>query len=328
MMTPLLEITNLNVSFHLQGKTIYAVRGVSFFVNKGETVALVGESGCGKSVTAQSILKLIPSASCSGSILFNKNDLIVASEKKMEEIRGRDIGMVFQDPMSSLNPTMKIGAQMIEGLIRHRKICKKEALNRAVEMLSLVGINQPETRINQYPFEFSGGMRQRVVIAMALICEPQLLIADEPTTALDVTVQAQILKLLKELKQTQNTSLLVITHDLGIVAGICDRVVVMYAGKIAEVGTVDQIFYQPQHPYTQALLKAIPKLGKDKKTPLLPIMGSPPDLAHPPMGCPFHPRCAHVMKVCENYQPPLFTPYPNQKASCWLHHPFANGGVP
>ena len=327
-MAKLLEVQDLYVNLHGNNQVVHAVRGVSFHIDKGETVGLVGESGCGKSITAQTILRLIPSPPSKiirGTILFNDIDLVHRSDREMEKIRGNHISMIFQDPMTSLNPTMKIGNQIMEGLIRHQHLTKKEARSRTLEMLSLVGISHPEQRIDQYPFEFSGGMRQRVMIAMALVCRPELLIADEPTTALDVTIQAQILALLKKVKQEQGSSILLITHDLGIVAGMCDRVLVMYAGQIVESGTVDQIFYHPQHPYTQALLKAIPKIGTDRRTPLMPIIGSPPDLAHPPTGCPFHPRCNFAMKVCETHRPPYFESEKNHKAACWLHHEFAKG---
>jgi oligopeptide transport system ATP-binding protein len=326
-MTPLLELNDLRVTFRRGDKLNQVVRGVSFQIQKGEAVALVGESGSGKSMTAQSILKLIrdQGVEISGSICFKGEELMDKSDRQMQQIRGRNISMIFQDPMTSLNPLMKIGNQIIEGLQRHHSLSRKEARQQAIEMLRLVGIPLPEMRIDQYPFEFSGGMRQRVMIAIAVACGPELLIADEPTTALDVTIQAQILNLLKEIRQKNNTSILLITHDLGIVAGLCDRVMVLYAGKIVETGTVQQLFRHPQHPYTQALLKAIPKLGGDKSIPLTPIMGAPPDLSRPLSGCSFHPRCQYAMQVCQSHCPPLFSLPDGQQAACWLHHPFAKG---
>jgi len=333
-MTPLLDVKDLRVTFKTGKKVFQAVRGISFELYQGETIAIVGESGCGKSLTAQSILKLIidNNVETSGSIRFHDQELIHKTDREMQEIRGKHISMIFQDSMTSLNPTMKIGQQIIEGLLRHKPLSKKEARQQAIELLSSVGITLPETRIDQYPFEFSGGMRQRVMIAIALACDPELLIADEPTTALDVTIQAQILHLLKEIKQKKNTSILLITHDLGIVANLCDRVIVMYAGQIMETGTVEQIFRHPQHPYTQALLKAIPKLGGDKSIPLTPIIGMPPDLSNPISGCPFHPRCDYAMKVCATHTPPLFVINESpkneiQRSACWLHHNFAKEGM-
>ena len=320
-MNRLLEVNNLQVNFKAHGGTVHAVRDVSFHLNQGEVVGLVGESGCGKSVTAQMIMRLIPSPPVeivSGEIWFEGEELLSKEEVEMRQIRGKKIGMVFQDPLTSLDPTMTIGKQIIEGIFQHERISKKEAWNQAIELLHLVGIAEPEKRVNQYPFEFSGGMRQRVVIAMAIACNPQLLIADEPTTALDVTIQAQILSLLKNLQDKKKMSILLITHDLGIVAGMCDRVMVMYAGKIVEVGTVEQIFYQPQHPYTKALLKAIPRLDLGKEKPLQSIFGSPPDLSHPPAGCSFHPRCPSAMPVCCSYEPLLEDLEGEHRSACWL----------
>ncbi|MEW9106868.1 ABC transporter ATP-binding protein, partial [Paenibacillus sp.] len=266
-MKPLLEINDLHVSFHVRGGEVKAVRGVNFHVNQGEAVAIVGESGCGKSVTAQSILRLLPSPPSKvkqGEIRFKGNNLLKLKEREMQSIRGKDIGMIFQDPMTSLNPTMTIGRQITEVLTKHQKMSSAQAKTRAIEMLSMVGIPNPASRFQQYPHEFSGGMRQRAMIAIALACNPSLLIADEPTTALDVTIQAQILRVMKQLQQEMGTSIILITHDLGIVADLCDRVIVMYAGKIVETGTKWDIFKNPQHPYTKGLLRSLPRLDQKK----------------------------------------------------------------
>lgn len=322
----ILEVKDLHVSFHTYAGEVQAVRGVNFHVNKGECVAIVGESGCGKSVTAQSIMKLIPMPPGKikqGQILFNGQDIVKKSNKEMEAIRGKEIGMIFQDPMTSLNPTMTIGNQIMEGLIKHQNMTKAAARERAIELLSLVGIPQPDRRLNQYPHEFSGGMRQRAMIAIALACNPKLLIADEPTTALDVTIQAQILDLMKELQKKTETSIIMITHDLGVVAEMCDRVIVMYAGKVIETGTVDEIFYNPKHPYTKGLLRSVPRLDLNKEEPLTPIFGTPPDLLKPPVGCGFAARCESAMKVCLEYDPQLEKVGNTQHAACWLNHPLA-----
>lgn len=311
---PILEIQNLHVTFDTPAGQIQAVRGVSFHVERGEVVGLVGESGCGKSVTAQSILRLLPQQISSGRILLEGEELTNKSEKDLESIRGNRVSMIFQDPMTSLNPTMRIGRQIGEAL-RHRHLGQRKTREVVIELLNMVGIADAHSRIDAYPFSLSGGMRQRVMIAIALACQPALLIADEPTTALDVTIQAQILELIKELKKQQGISLLLITHDLGVVAGMCDRVIVMYAGQVMEMGTVDEIFYQPKHPYTKALLQAIPKQSSSHK--LRTIAGSPPDLLHPPNGCPFHPRCHFAMTICAHQTPVL------HQAACWLHHPHA-----
>lgn len=295
-------------------------------MKRGEAVAIVGESGCGKSVTAQTLMKLIPMPPGEikkGEILFNGVNLVNKSNKEMESIRGKDIGMIFQDPMTSLNPTLTIGNQIMEGLIKHQNMSRSDARNRAIELLTLVGIPQPEKRVDQYPHEFSGGMRQRAMIAIALACSPQLLIADEPTTALDVTIQAQILDLMKELQKKMNTSIILITHDLGVVAEMCDRVIVMYAGKVIETGTVDDIFYNPQHPYTKGLLRSVPRLDLNRDEPLTPIFGTPPDLLRPPVGCGFTARCESAMRVCQEYDPELNDISSTQRAACWLQHPLA-----
>lgn len=326
-MEPLLEVKNLEVSFHTYAGEVQAVRGVSFDVRRGEAVAIVGESGCGKSVTAKAIMKLLPSPPAkikNGRILFDGKELTSKTEKQMQSIRGNDIGMIFQDPMTSLNPTSKVGHQIAEGLIRHKKLSRAQALNQAIEMLSLVGIPNPEARALQYPHEFSGGMRQRAMIAIALACQPKLLIADEPTTALDVTIQAQILELMKNLQEKLNTSIILITHDLGVVAETCEKVVVMYAGQVVETGNIKDIFSAPLHPYTKGLLKSIPRLDMDRKKALDPIYGTPPDLLDPPKGCAFYPRCDHAMKVCKELRPALEQINGKQQASCWLYHPMAN----
>lgn len=319
-MKKVLEVNNLSVSFHTYGGEVQAVRGVSFDLFEGETLAIVGESGSGKSVTAQSIMQLIaqpPGEYKSGSIMLDEEDLLQKTENEMQKIRGQEIGMVFQDPMTSLNPTMTIGKQITEGLIKHQNISKSEAHNRAVELLKLVGIPNPERRIKQYPHEFSGGMRQRAMIAIALSCNPKILIADEPTTALDVTIQAQILDLLKHLQKEMNTAIILITHDLGVVANIADRVAVMYGGKIVETGSVDDVFYNPRHPYTWGLLASMPKLN-DIKDELQSIPGTPPDLKDPPKGCPFVTRCPYAMKVCDAHMPEYTNVRDKQMTACWL----------
>ncbi|SDS61060.1 oligopeptide transport system ATP-binding protein [Paenibacillaceae bacterium GAS479] len=321
-MEPILKVEDLRVSFRVRGGEVQAVRGVSFDMNKGEALAIVGESGSGKSVTAQSIMRLIPTPPGTykgGSIVFEGNDLLKRTEKQMESVRGRDIGMIFQDPMTSLNPTMTIGDQIIEVLVRHQNMNKEKATKRAVEMLKLVGIPNPEARVKQYPFEFSGGMRQRAMIAIALSCDPTLLIADEPTTALDVTIQAQILEVMKDMQEKLGTSIILITHDLGIVADMCDKVIVMYAGQVVERGNKYEIFKSPQHPYTQGLLKSLPRLDQKKDEPLIPIEGTPPDMANPPHGCPFAARCPHAMEVCVEEDPFMFTHSDTHESKCWLH---------
>ena len=325
-MDNLLEIKDLEIEFKTYGGVVHAVRGVNFELKMGETIGIVGESGCGKSVTAKGIMKLLPSPPATyknGSITFQGKNLIHATEREMERIRGNDISMIFQDPMTSLNPTMKIGHQIMESVLKHQKVSKKEAFNKALETLKLVGIPQPEKRMEQYPHEFSGGMRQRAMIAMALACQPKLLIADEPTTALDVTIQAQILELMKSIQQKLNTAIIMITHDLGVVAEMCDRVVVMYAGKVVEAGTVHEIFANPQHPYTKGLLKSVPRFDMDRNEALSPIIGSPPDLFAPPKGCSFYSRCEYAMKICKEHDPELEVVGESQIASCWLNHPMA-----
>lgn len=321
MKKTILSVDNMHVSFKTQTGKVTAVRGVSFDLKKGETLAIVGESGSGKSVTAKSIMRLLPKHNTEitkGDIVYEDRSLLNIPIKQMQDIRGSEISMVFQDPMTTLNPTMKIGKQIMEGLQKHQKLSKTQARERALEMLKLVGIPGAEGRLDNYPHQFSGGMRQRVVIAMALACNPKILIADEPTTALDVTIQAQILDLMKNLQQKMDTSIILITHDLGVVANMADRVAVMYAGKIVEQGTLDEIFYNPQHPYTLGLLKSMPKLNEDRSIPLLPIPGSPPDLATLGEGCAFAARCPHTMKVCHSFTPQDIVVEGNHTVACWL----------
>ncbi|MFC5450197.1 ABC transporter ATP-binding protein [Paenibacillus aestuarii] len=323
----LLEVKDLKVSFRTYAGEVQAVRGVTFNLKKGEVLAIVGESGCGKSVTAQTLMRLIPTPPSyikSGSVLFDgKMDITKLSNREMEKIRGSEMGMIFQDPMTSLNPTMKIGDQITEGLVKHQGLSKKAATERAIEILKLVGINSPEGRIHQYPHELSGGMRQRVMIAIALACSPKLLIADEPTTALDVTIQAQIIDLMKKISVETDSSIILITHDLGVVADMAQRVVVMYAGKIVEQGTVDEIFYNPEHPYTWGLLRSVPRLDTNANEELVPIPGTPPDLFAPPKGCAFAARCPYAMSICLEEDPEHTTLSDTHSSACWLLHPDA-----
>ncbi|GIO40583.1 MULTISPECIES: ABC transporter ATP-binding protein [Paenibacillus] len=328
-MEPILQVKDLHVSFQVKGGEVKAVRGMNFEVGKGETVAIVGESGSGKSVTAQTIMRLIPSPPSiikQGEILFQGQDMLKKTNKQMEAVRGKDIGMIFQDPMTSLNPTIKVGKQITEVLIKHQKMSAAQAKQEGIEMLKLVGIKNAEARFNQYPHEFSGGMRQRVMIAIALACRPSLLIADEPTTALDVTIQAQIMDVMKEMQQRLGTSIILITHDLGVVAGMCDRVIVMYAGEVVETGTKWEIFKNPQHPYTKGLLRSMPRLDQKKGEPLIPIIGTPPDLIKPPIGCPFAARCDQAMKICEQIDPSATVFSDTHSARCWDLHPMAKEG--
>src|ERR687890_42185 len=322
----ILEVRDLQISFSTYAGEVQAVRGVTFDLRRGETLAIVGESGSGKSVTAKSIMRLNPQANTivrGGEILFGQEDLLKLSEKQMQDIRGPKIAMVFQDPMTSLDPTMKLGRQIIESLKKHLGMSGREASKRAVELLTLVGIPNAEERVKQYPHQFSGGMRQRVVIAIALACEPRILIADEPTTALDVTIQAQILDLLRELQEKIGTSIILITHDLGVVASTAHRVAVMYGGKIIETGTLRDIFYNPQMPYTWGLLASIPLPTADRSLELIPIPGSPPSALDPPKGCPFTARCPYAMRICEEEMPEYTTFSDEQKAACWFHHQMA-----
>ncbi|MDG5471482.1 ABC transporter ATP-binding protein [Jeotgalibacillus sp. ET6] len=323
-MDHLLEVKNLEVHFKTYGGEVKAVRDVSFHVDKGETVAIVGESGSGKSVTVQTVMGLIPTPPGkikNGEILFDGQDLLKLSKKQMQKIKGSKIGMVFQDPMTSLNPTMKVGKQIEESIRAHQSLKGNEIKKRAIEMIRLVGISNPAERYDQYPHEFSGGMRQRIMIAIALACQPKVLIADEPTTALDVTIQAQVLDLMKDLKDEMDTSIILITHDLGVVAETAERVAVMYGGIIVEAGTVEDIFREPKHPYTWGLLESVPDITKDEKKRLVPIEGSPPDLFSPPKGCPFAPRCKYAMEVCVEEMPPAFDVGEDHHAKCWLNDP-------
>ncbi|WLD92024.1 ABC transporter ATP-binding protein [Alkalihalobacillus sp. AL-G] len=320
-MDTLLEVQNLNVEFKTDKSTVHALRGINLTVKNMEVVAIVGESGSGKSVTAKSIMRLLPPQTAtfkSGRINFENKDLTKMSKKEIAEYRGSKISMVFQDPMTSLNPTMKIGEQIAEGLIIHSKLSKKMAMNKAAEMVSLVGIPDAVLCCKKYPHQLSGGMRQRVGIAMALVCHPKLLIADEPTTALDVTIQAQIIDLLKEVQKKLGMSVILITHDLGLVANMADRILVMYAGNIVESGTIQEIFYNPKHPYTWGLLKSVPKLSGDRNEELNSIPGAPPDLSEKITGCPFSTRCPYVMDVCEEYSPIATELSGTHSASCWL----------
>ena len=316
----ILQVNNLQVSFKTYGGEVEAVRGVNFDLYKGETLAIVGESGCGKSVTSNAIMGLIPEPAGkikNGSILFKNKELTKLSKSELRKIQGIDVSMIFQDPMTALNPTLTIGEQLTEGLRTHKKVGKQEARLKAIEMLNLVGIPNPSERLKQYPHQFSGGMRQRIVIAIALICDPELLIADEPTTALDVTIQAQILELFEEIQRKTDISIILITHDLGVVAKIADRIAVMYAGKIVEIGDKREIFYTPQHPYTQGLLNSVPRLDLMDEE-LQPIDGTPPDLFSPPTGCPFTARCKFAMVVCDHVYPFTSKLSDAHKVDCWL----------
>ncbi|WP_028778926.1 ABC transporter ATP-binding protein [Shimazuella kribbensis] len=325
-MKPILEVSDLHVSFRSQDTEVKAIRGVDFTVGEGEVVAFVGESGSGKSVTFQTVMRLIPQPPAKidkGKVLYGGRDLTKLSEIEMQKIRGKEIAMIFQDPMTSLNPTIRIGNQISESLIKHQKLSAKEAKERAIELLKIVGIPSPSERVEQFPHQFSGGMRQRAMIAMALACSPKLLIADEPTTALDVTIQAQIIDLLKNLQTKTGSSIVFITHDLGVVAEIADRVAVMYAGKIVESGTLDEIFYNPQHPYTWGLLQSMPKLDQNRDQELASIPGSCPSLVNPPAGCPFTGRCPHAMKICQEEMPEVTKSSSSHQVACWLQHPNA-----
>lgn len=326
-MKNLLEVKNLRVSYHTYAGEVQSVRGVSFNVDKGESIAIVGESGCGKTVTAKSIMGLIqvpPGEIKEGSeINFEGKNMLKASEKEWQQYRGAEVSMIFQDPMTSLNPTMKIGDQIAEGLVMHRGMNHKDAFNEAVRMLEIVKIPNPLRRAKQYPHEFSGGMRQRAMIAIALANNPKILIADEPTTALDVTIQSQIIDLMKDLQNQLGTAIIMITHDLGVVANIAQRVIVMYAGQVVERGNAEDIFYNAKHPYTWALLRAVPRLDTENKQQLVSIQGTPPDLIAPPKGCPFASRCKYCMAICKRKVPEVITVSRGHETSCWLHHPYA-----
>ena len=317
-----LSVHNLHVEFNTYGGVVKAVRGVSFDVKKGKTVAIVGESGCGKSVSVQALMGLIPMPPgriTQGSVILKGKEIL--GSHQMHEIRGREIGMIFQDPMTSLNPTMTVGKQIVETLRVHQGFSIARARKQAIELMEDVHIPEASRRVDHYPFQFSGGMRQRVMIAMAIACNPPVLIADEPTTALDVTIQAQILHLLRELQRKRGMSVILITHDLGVVAQMADEVNVMYAGKIVESGPVDEVFYRSAHPYTVGLRSAMPQSGDEsKKKKLMPIEGSPPDLFHPPLGCGYFERCPHAMKICEYKDAPLEDLGKQHVSRCWLHH--------
>jgi oligopeptide transport system ATP-binding protein len=318
---PLLEVKNLKTQFFTQNGVVKAVDDVSFYVMPGETLGVVGESGCGKSMTGLSIMRLIPTPPgkiVAGEIMFNGSDILKMSDEQVRSIRGNDIAMIFQDPMTSLNPVLTINRQISEALQLHLGMNKHQARARTIELLKMVGIPNAEERIDQYPHQFSGGMRQRVMIAMALSCNPKLLIADEPTTALDVTIQAQILDLMRILQTERDTGVILVTHSMGVVAGMSDRIQVMYAGHIVETGSTEEIFANPRHPYTVGLLKSIPRLDQRRRTKLEPIRGLPPDLIDLPDMCPFVPRCNYAREKCEQKNPPLLEVGPGHWAACWF----------
>ena len=316
----MLEVKDLHTSFFTPAGEVRAVNGVSFNLDAGKVLGIVGESGSGKSVTAYSVMQILEKTGkiVSGSIKFNGQELVGAGEKAMKNIRGNKISIIFQDPMTSLNPTYTIGHQLMEAILLHTDRNKQQAKERAIEMLRLVNVNEPEKRMKQYPYEFSGGMRQRVMIAMALACEPDILIADEPTTALDVTIQAQILELMQKLQREMGMAIIMITHDLGVVAQMCDEVIVMYAGSICEQGTADEIFYNPRHEYTKGLIRSIPTADNDDEK-LEPITGTPIDLLNMPQGCPFAPRCEHAMKICLRQRCQRMDINPCHQAACWMN---------
>ena len=325
----LLEVNNLHTSFFTPAGEVRAVNGVSFSLERGKVLGIVGESGSGKSVTAYSIMQILASTGriVDGSIKLDGQELVNAGEKVMKTVRGNRVSIIFQDPMTSLNPTYTIGHQLVEAIILHTSRNAKQAWDRAVEMLRLVNINEPEKRMTQYPYEFSGGMRQRIMIAMALACEPDILIADEPTTALDVTIQAQILDLMKDLQKELGMAIIMITHDLGVVAQLCDEVIVMYAGSICEQGTADEIFYNPKHEYTKGLMRSIPT-ADTAGTKLQPISGTPIDLLNMPEGCPFAPRCDNAMKICLRERCERMRINEDHMAACWMNVKEQAGSVP
>jgi len=316
----LVEIKNERLSFFTPAGEVKALNDVSLTLREGEVLGIVGESGSGKSVTSYSLMGITPEPGriIGGSVEFNGHRIDRMSEKEMRKIRGSEVSMIFQDPMTSLNPVYTVGNQIEEAILLHTDKTRREAKLRAVELLRLVGINEPEKRVRQYPHELSGGMRQRVMIAIALACEPKLLIADEPTTALDVTIQAQILELIMELKEKLGMAVILITHDLGIVSSMCDRIAVMYAGKVIECGTTDDIFYRPQHEYTKGLLRSVPRIDEKETQRLVAIEGTPVDMLNPPAGCPFAPRCPKCMKICLREMPPYTTFSDLHYAACWL----------
>lgn len=335
----LLEVKNLNVSYNTYAGEVKSVRGIDFSIDEGEILAIVGESGCGKSVTAKSIMGLIDDSNGvikkGSKILYKDKNILEFTEKEWNEHRGAECSIIFQDALASLNPTMTIGKQIAENLVIHKGMNKDDAIKESIKMLEKVGISNPERRVKQYPHEFSGGMSQRVMIASALSCEPKLLIADEPTTALDVTIQAQIMKLIRDLQKDNSMSVILITHDLGVVADVATNIIVMYSGKIVERGSSRDIFYNPKHPYTWALLNAVPRLDLKNNKKLATIDGMPPNLINPPKGCPFSTRCEFCMNICIDMIPPEYKIENEHMASCWLHHPqatienipFESGGI-
>lgn len=326
-MRHLLEVKDLKVSYHSYAGEVQSVRGVNFTVDTGESVAIVGESGCGKSVTAKTIMGLIqtpPGEIKKGSqILFEGKNLLEMDERAWQAYRGSDCAIVFQDALAALNPTLTIGHQIVEKILIHTDMNREAAMKEAERLLTLVGIPNPAKRLKQYPHEFSGGMRQRAMIAIALACQPKLLIADEPTTALDVTIQADIIDLLKNLQKKFKMAVIMITHDLGIVADIAKKIVVMYAGKVVETGSNYDVFYNPKHPYTQALLRAVPRLDVEEDQELESIEGTPPNMIAPPAGCAFCTRCKHCMKICQKMEPPTYEFEDGHTAQCWLYHEYA-----
>jgi oligopeptide transport system ATP-binding protein len=329
-MEPLLEVKNLKTQFFTQDGVVRAVDDVSFHIMPGETLGIVGESGCGKSITAMSLMRLIPSPPgriVAGSINFEGEDILSMSDEEMRNIRGNKIAMIFQDPMTSLNPVLSISRQIGETLELHMGMSKSQSRRRAIELLQMVGIPNAEERVDQYPHQFSGGMRQRVMIAMALSCNPKLLIADEPTTALDVTIQAQILDLMRNLQVEHNTALMMITHDLGVVAGMTDRINVMYAGHVVETASTEELFANPRHPYTVGLLNSIPRLDATRKEKLEPIRGLPPDLIDLPDMCPFLPRCDYAREKCEQQNPPLLDVHATHRSACWFWEEVSKEGA-
>ena len=323
----ILEVKNLRVSYHTYAGEVKAVRGVSFELATGDALAIVGESGCGKSVTAKSIMGLIKAPQGEikedSEILYNGENILNYDKKQWQAYKGGECAIVFQDALASLNPTMRVGKQIMENLMVHKHMTKQEAAAEAVEMLRLVGIPEPEKRVKQYPHQFSGGMRQRVMIAIAFACDPKLLICDEPTTALDVTIQGQILDIIKDLQKKNNTSVIMITHDLGVVANVAKEIAVMYSGMIVERGLCEDIFYHPRHPYTWVLIQSVPRLDLKNKQELSSIPGTPPDLLNPPVGCPFCTRCQYCMEICKEEMPERTDFGNGHTAACWLHHPMA-----
>ena len=330
---PILEVKNLRVSYHTYAGEVKAVRGVQFSLEKGQALAIVGESGCGKSVTAKSIMGLIKAPQGeikeNSEILYHGENILKYNKKQWQHYKGGECAIIFQDALASLNPTMRVGKQIMENLMGHKNMTKQEAAKEAVEMLRMVGIPEPEKRVRQYPHEFSGGMRQRVMIAIAFACDPKILICDEPTTALDVTIQGQILDIIKNLQKKNQTSVIMITHDLGVVANIAQKIAVMYSGIIVESGTCEDIFYRPRHPYTWALMNSVPRLDLDNKEQLVTIEGTIPDMIHPPKGCAFCSRCPYAMNICAEYSPETIELKGGHQVACWLTDPRADvSGVP